>query len=123
MESNMPKATKTRTKPWTDNLDPDAIQAALEDAVVDAYDDDEQHAGLLTMVENELKFPFRARVLGEEVVVVGFEWPERDEFGLDLLCERKGVQQRVEARSVELLKPYPAGHLYLAAYLEWKRRY
>jgi hypothetical protein len=49
------------------------------------------------------------------------EWPENDEFGLDLVCERNGVKHRIEARSVELLEPLPKGHLFLAAYLAWKR--
>jgi hypothetical protein len=49
------------------------------------------------------------------------EWPEDDEFGLDLVCERAGKRHRVEARSVELIPPLPDGHLYLAAYLAWKR--
>ena len=79
------------------------------------------HYQLLTMVENELAFPFQAKVLGTVVTVVGMEWPEDDEFGLDLVIERDGEQHRVEARSVDLLPPFPAGHLYLAAYLDWKR--
>jgi hypothetical protein len=97
------------------------VQEALEDATVDAHDEYEQHSGLLTMVEQEVAFPFRAQVLGEEVDIVEMEWPEDDEFGLDLVCERGGKQDRIEARNVELIPPLPAGHLYLAAYLAWKR--
>lgn len=117
----MPRKPKGEPKRWTDGLDADEVRAALEEATVDAYDESEQHTGLLTMVENELVFPFRARVLGEEVDVVGMEWPEDDEFGLDLLCERGGTRHRIAARSVELIPPLPDGHLYLAAYLAWKR--
>jgi len=40
------------------------------------------------------------------------EWPEDDEFGLDFVCEHKGERHRVEARSVDLVSPFPAGHLY-----------
>ena len=74
------------------------------------------------MIEDELKFPFQAKVIGEDVTVVDMEWPEDDEFGLDLVCERGGKRFRIEARSVELIPPLPKGHLYLAAYLVWKRR-
>ncbi len=49
------------------------------------------------------------------------EWPENDGFGLDLVVERNGQRHRFEARSVELLKPFPEGHLILAAYLAWKK--
>jgi len=115
-----PKA-KSGSGKWTDGLDPKAVEAALEDATVDAHDEYEQHSGLLTMVQEEVAFPFRARVLGEGLDVVDMEWPEDDGFGLDLVCERGGKRHRVEARNVELIPPLPAGHLYLAAYLAWKR--
>lgn len=118
-------ARKPKSKPgtakWTDGLDPQDVEEALEDATVDAYDEYEQHTGLLTMVQDQVVFPFRARVLGEEVDVVDMEWPEGDEFGLDLICERGGKRHRIAARSVELIPPLPEGHRYLAAYLAWKR--
>jgi len=113
--------SKGRCSSWTTRLDEEKVQEALEEATVDCYNDSEQHTGLLTMIEQELAFPFPARVLGETVSVVGMEWPEDDEFGLDLVCERNGERHRIEARSVELLEPLPKGHLFLAAYLAWKR--
>ena len=111
-----------RPKHWTAGLDENAVSDALAEAVVDAHDDDEQHTGLLALIEDEMKFPFKARVMGEEIVVTGMEWPEDDSFGLDLICKRSGGSFRVEARSVELLAPFPEGHLRLAAYLDWKKR-
>lgn len=117
----MARTKKPKSITWTKLLDETEVREAFEDAIIDAYDEYEQHSGLLTMVENELAFPFQAKVLGTVVTVVGMEWPEDDEFGLDLVIERDGEQHRVEARSVDLLPPFPAGHLYLAAYLNWKR--
>lgn len=116
---------KSRKKPaaitWNKSLDADAVREAFAEATVDAYGDSEQHTSLYYTLKDQLAFPFPARVLGETVSVVGIEWPETDEFGIDLICERNGEQHRVEARSVELLKPLPDGHLFLAAYLNWKR--
>ena len=112
-----------RSKKWWQKLDEQKIQAALQEAIVDAYGDDEQHTGLLTVIQDELQFPFKAKVLGEVLQVVGMKWPEDDAYGLDLVCERNGHQQRIEARSVELIKPLPQGHLCLAAYLDWKQRF
>ena len=106
---------------WTETLDEDDIREAREEATVDCYDEHEQHSGLLTMVEQELQFPFAARVIGEEVSVVDMEWPEDSEFGLDLVVEHKDEQYRIDARSVELLEPLPDGHIFLAAYLTWSR--
>lgn len=121
----MAKSSKAKTgeKSWTQGLDEQDVHEALDEATVDANGEDEQHTGLLTAIGDELAFPFPARVLGEVLSVVGMEWPERDEFGLDLVCERNGVGHRIEARSVELLEPLPEGHLFLAAYLDWKRRF
>ena len=117
----MPGKAKTGVVKWTESLDEHQVREAFEDAVVDAYGEHEQHSGLLTMVENEVKFPFSAKVLGELVSVVDMEWPEDDEFGLDFVCERNGERHRVEARSADLVPPFPDGHLYIAAYLDWKR--
>ncbi|HPM84970.1 MAG TPA: hypothetical protein PLF81_29910, partial [Candidatus Anammoximicrobium sp.] len=108
--------SKSGSGKWMEGLDPKEVKEALDEATVDAYGEYEQHTGLLTMVQDQVVFPFRARVLGEEVDVVDMEWPEDDEFGLDLVCERGGKRHRVEARSVELIPPLPDGHLYLAAY-------
>ncbi|HID76167.1 MAG TPA: hypothetical protein EYP56_09255 [Planctomycetaceae bacterium] len=115
------KVKRKKARRWTERLDPSAVREALQEASIDAYDEYEQHAGLLTMIEDQLEFPFRAEVLGEEVQVVGMDWPEDDEFGLDLVIERGRKRHRIEARSVQLLEPFPEGHLYLAAYLYWKR--
>lgn len=116
---------KSRKKPaaaaWNNSLDEDAVREAFAEATVDAFGDSEQHVGLFHTIEQELEFPFPGRVIGENVSVVGVEWPDKHEFGIDLICERKGEQHRVEACSVELLEPLPEGHLFLAAYLQWRR--
>jgi hypothetical protein len=117
----MPRKSKSAPRKWTDKLDEAEVNEAMDEACVDAYGEDEQHSGLLTMIEDEVEFPFPAMVLGEEVEVVDIEWPQDDPFGLDLVCQRGGKRYPIEARSVELLAPFPEGHLYLAAYLAWKR--
>jgi hypothetical protein len=117
----MAKTTKTKSLVWTKVLNEMEVREALDEATVDAYDEDEQHSGLLSTIDEQLAFPFQAKVLGEVVTVVGMEWPEEDGLGLDFVVERNGEQHRVEARSVDVLPPFPAGHLFLAAYLDWKR--
>jgi hypothetical protein len=118
----MARAAKKAAGKWTDQLDEVEVREALEDACVDSKDEYEQHSGLLTMIQEQVEFPFRAKVMGETVDVVDMEWPEDDGFGLDLVCERNGERHCIEARSVELLAPLSDGHLFLAAYLDWKRR-
>ena len=106
---------------WMEGLDAEAVEAAHEDATVDAYNEYEQHTGFLTALEEQLAFPFSVSVMGETLRVAAMEWPERDEFGLDLLVERIGVLHRVDAQSVELVQPFPDGYPTLAAYLRWRR--
>ena len=120
---DMPKQPNKKSTPtqWIDSLDPEAIEEAREEACVDAYDEYEQHTGFMTALEEELRFPFSAKVLGDTLTVVAMEWPEDSEFGLDLVIERNGDKHRIDARSVELVKPLPDGHLTLAAYLQWRR--
>ncbi len=117
----MRSLSKGRSQRWTAQLDPERVREAFDEAILDCYGEYEQHSGLLTMIEQEVKFPFQAQVLGDRVKIVGMEWPDDEEFGLDFVCERKGKPHRVEARSVELISPFPAGHLYIAAYLDWKK--
>lgn len=116
----MAKSSKSKTagRPWIQGLDEQQVREALEEAIVDANGEEEQHTGWLTAIGDELAFPFRGKVLGEVVNVVDMEWPEGDEFGLDLDCEWNRERHRFKARPVELLVPLSVGHLSLAAYLD-----
>ena len=69
-----------------------------------------------------MAFPWQASVLGDTAIFVGTEMPDNDRLGIDLVVEKNRNQSRIEARSVEMLQPYPEGHLYLVAYLLWKER-
>ncbi len=52
----MPKRTskKAASSDWTQELDAEAVEAAIEEATVDANGEDEQHSGLLTAIGDEL---------------------------------------------------------------------
>jgi hypothetical protein len=112
------------TTDWIKHVDPDDVATAYDEATTDAYGDHEQHTGLLTAIEDELCFPFKAKVIGQPVKIVGMQWPDDDEFGLDMIVENDdGRQYPVATRSVEILRPFPDGIQYLAAYLDWRRRF
>ena len=51
--------------------DPERLEELIEEATVDCYDEEEQHSGLLTMIEDEVVFPFDAKVIGEIVQITG----------------------------------------------------
>lgn len=98
---------KAKADLWTDGLDKAEVEQALEDATVDSNGEDERHSGLLTAIQDELQFPFQVQVLGETVTVVDMEWPEKDEFGLDLVVERTGQRHRIERGRPICYHPFP----------------
>lgn len=46
------------------------IAKLVEEAIVDCYTEDEQHGSFLVMLEEHLRCPVRALVVGEDVIVV-----------------------------------------------------
>ena len=64
-------AKKKLTTDWIERLDAEEVEAAHEDATVDAYDEYEQHTGFMTALEEELAFPFKAKVMGETLTATG----------------------------------------------------
>ena len=122
MPEKVRKLKSTKPIKRYESRNQDAIEEALEDATVDSMDDGEQLAGLFYSIAENMAFPWLGSLLGETVSVVDVEMPDSDRLGIDLVVEKNGKQSRIECRSVELLPPYPEGHLYLAAYLCWKER-
>ena len=92
----------------------------IEEATVDCHDEDEQHSGILTMVQENVVCPFKAKVIGEEIEVTDLEWPDEG-FGLKAVCTRKGKTHRVDVSSLEWMDPLPEGFEWIEAYLEWKK--
>src|SRR6516162_1579080 len=58
-------------------------------ATSDSVDESDEHAGLLSMIREEVVCPFAARIAGETVECLGFEWP-RNGYGLNAVCRSKG---------------------------------
>ncbi len=98
--------------------DRERLQLLIEEATIDCYGEAEQHSGLLTMIEDNVECPFRAKVIGEEVLVTGFEWPKAG-YGLFAVCERNGSEYQVDTNSLEWIKPLPEGYKWIEAYRAW----
>ena len=105
--TNLPSLTKAK------------LEALIEEALVDAYGDDEQTGGFFTMIEEHLALPFSVSILGVEAVV------EKVDMARDgrivAVCKRDGVKQRIEILDLPLPKPIPAGAEWIAAYSHWRR--
>jgi hypothetical protein len=109
----------------TATLDPEPsrsdpkLRALIDQATSDSVDESDEHAGLLSMIREEVVCPFRARVAGEEVECVRFEWPKNG-YGLNAVCKTKGRTLVVDIGKVEGIEPLPKGHEWIEAYFAWR---
>ena len=96
-----------------------ALEAMIEEATVDAYNDDEQLTGLFTMIEDHLAVPFTTTVLGVEVTV-----PKVDlsADSIVAVCARGRHRQRIDLLDLPLPTPAPDGAAWIDAYRHWAGR-
>lgn len=92
------------------------LDALVEEATVDCYDEDEQLAGLFTMIENELAVPFQTTVLGVEVTVEDIDLTGR---AIVAYCRRGAHRQAIGVLDLPLPKPPPEGAQWIEAYRHW----
>ena len=100
-------------------VDPE-IREIIEEATVDAYGDEEQESGFLVVIEDNLPFPFKALVIGEEVEVIGVDIGP-DERGVMAICKRGGKKYRVSVTSLEWKGKPPKEAKFIEAYKAWIR--
>ena len=106
-DTNLPSLSKAK------------LEALIEEAVVDAYGDEEQTGGFFTMIEEHLTLPFTVSILGAETVVEKVDMTR--DGRIVAVCRRDGVKQRIEILDLPLPKPAPAGAEWIAAYSHWRR--
>ena len=95
------------------------LEALIEEAIVDAYGEDEQKVGLLTMIQEHLSLPFSVSILGVEAIVEKVDMTR--DGRVVAVCRRNGVKQRIEILDLPLPKPAPAGAEWIAAYSYWRK--
>ena len=92
----------------------------IEEAVVDAYTEEEQAVGFLTMIEEHLALPFSVKILGvdadvEKVVDMTLDGQ------IVAICRRGKTRQKIPILDLPLPTPTPAGVEWIAAYRRWCR--
>lgn len=125
------------------------LDALVEEATVDAYDDDEQLTGLYSMLEEHLAVPFTTRVLSVEVTVrlpvdlargsdfdpssATWNTPRspsrpRTSTAVDLrhgvavaICHRDPIRQAIGILDLPLPEPPPPGAEWIEAYRRWSK--
>jgi hypothetical protein len=96
------------------------LDALIEEATVDAYDESEQTAGFYSLLEEHLAFPFTTEVRGVEVAV------ERIDLSVDeeivAVCVRGASRQLIRLIELPLPNPAPKGSEWIDAYRRWACR-
>jgi hypothetical protein len=92
------------------------LDELVEEAIVDAYGEDEQLTGFYTMIEENLALPFTTRDLGVEVTVAGIDLTD---WGIAAVCLRGTHRQSIPILDLPLAAPAPPGSEWIAAYRRW----
>jgi hypothetical protein len=108
----MSKKQNVSSKILTD----EELEKLIEEAIVDCCDESECLSGFAVMIEDNLEFPFVAKVIGEEVIVTGVT-EEKDRILAE--CERKGKKYNIDILDLEFTSPVK-GSEWIDAYKKWK---
>ena len=92
------------------------LDALIDQATVDCYNDDEELAGFAVMLEDNLALPFETTVLGVTVIV---EEIRQTESGIVAICVRGKHRQAIPVLDLPLPDPPPAGAEWITAYGRW----
>jgi Calcium binding len=105
--TNLPSLSKARLK------------ELIEQAIVDAYGEEEQAGGFFTMIEEHLALPFPVKILGVDADV------EKIDMTLDgqivAICRRGKTRQKIPILNLPLPTPAPSGAEWIVAYRHWRR--
>ena len=112
-----------KLKPEPETNFPSVSKAHLEkliaEAVVDAYTEQEQAVGFLSLIQDHLVLPFSVNILGVEAVVEKVDMTR--DGRIVAVCRRENVRQRIGILDLALPTPTPAGAEWIAAYHHWSR--
>lgn len=97
---------------------PKELDSLIEDAIVDAYGDDEQRVGFLTALQDRLDLPFDVRILG-----VGARVERIDEIDDQIvaICRAGRYRQLIPILELPLPDPPPRGAEWIEAYRRFLR--
>ncbi len=100
-------------------LTPAELDALIEEATVDAYNDHEQITGLFTMLDEHLAVPFDTELLGIAVTVQKVDLSVEHE--IVAICRRGGHKQAIPILDLPLPARRPDGAEWIDAYRRWRR--
>lgn len=92
------------------------LDALIDEAIVDCYNEDEQMTGFAVMIGDNLGVPFETTVLGVTVTVAEVD---RTGSGIVAICVRGKHRQAIPILDLPLPDPPPRGAKWIAAYGRW----
>jgi len=95
------------------------LRTLIAQATSDSADESDEHAGLLSVIREEVVCPFVARLSGDSVECVRFEWPKNG-YGLNAVCKSTNKTHVVDISMLEWVEPLPKGHEWIEAYFAWR---
>jgi hypothetical protein len=95
------------------------LDALVEQAIVDAYDEHEKLSGFHVMLEEHLAVPFQTTILGVEVTVKKIDMLPAS--GIVAICARGPHRQAIGILDLPLPTPPPEGSEWIDAYRRWNR--
>ena len=92
------------------------LDGLIDEATIDCYDDYESRMGFYTMLEDNLSFPFKAKVVGEEVKIIGIA---SENERIDAICQRNGKKYSVDILNIDYNPSEVIGSEWIEAYRKW----
>jgi hypothetical protein len=110
------KGRKTTVRPM---IPPSRLDAMIEEAIVDAYNEAEQAVGFHATIEQRLALPFETVVLGTIVTVRKIDVTASG--NIVAVCYRGRERQAIPILELSLPHPLPVGWEWIEAYRRWAR--
>jgi Calcium binding len=110
---------KSKAATSTPSISLARLNELIEEAIVDAYGEEEQTGGFLTMLEDNLALPFSTNIFGAEAVVEKIDLT--NDSWIVAVCRCGKIRQRIGILDLPLPTPAPAGAEWIAAYRHWRR--
>lgn len=95
------------------------LRALIDQATSESLDESDEHAGLLSIIREEVACPFHARLDGVEVECIRLESP-RVGYGINAVCKSRGKLHVVDISKLDWSDPRPEGFRWIEAYLAWR---
>ena len=117
----MPERPKSRSGAGRKRrLPKDELEDLVEEATIDAYGEEEQVTSFYTVLDEHLRLPFEADVLGVVVTVEKLDLTDGSD-DIVIVCRRGHARQRLPVLDLPLPDPPPKGWKWIEAYRYWER--